>query len=263
MVDYLKKEREEHGKDERKMGIAKIPEHERCVIGSTDPILEKEHVERYEFAKGYVRDRRVLDVSCGSGYGSHLLSDEAAEVIGVDISEEALKLAGDRYQAPNLSFVQADATCLDCLGECRFDVVVSFETIEHIPDYGGFLQEVKRVLRDDGLFIVSTPNRLIHSPHSRKPVNPFHVIEFDYHEFTALLGRDFRIMEMYGQNLQNPGKKAIRAVAKLVPSKLKDPVKRAVFGRQGMEPLRSTFSSGFTATDAERCKYFIAICDKL
>ncbi|MEO7916253.1 MAG: class I SAM-dependent methyltransferase, partial [Dokdonella sp.] len=91
-----------------------------------------EHWHRYAFARSFCAGKRVLDAACGEGYGSNLLADVAAEVVGVDLSEQAIKHARARYGTrQNLRFESADATALPDLGE-RFDIIVSFETLEHL-----------------------------------------------------------------------------------------------------------------------------------
>jgi len=147
----------------------------------------QEHLARYRFAKERVRGR-ILDVACGTGYGTALL-----EGVGVDRSLEALGYAR-RHPA---AYVAADAACLP-FGRV-FDAVVSFETIEHVPDPARFVADCARVLKPGGLFFVSTPNRELWSPRSSKPLQRHHVREFNRREFLEVL-RPFHV-ELYGQLL--------------------------------------------------------------
>ena len=147
----------------------------------------QEHVARYRFARDLAKGR-ILDVACGTGYGTAMLG-----AVGVDLSIEALRYAR-RHPA---TYVASDAARLP-FGR-SFDAVVSFETIEHVPDPGRFVAECARVLRPGGLFLVSTPNRELWSPRSPKPLQRHHIREFSRREFLEVL-RPFHV-ELYGQLL--------------------------------------------------------------
>lgn len=162
---------------------------ERVVPTKTPYVTYQEHVNRYVFASKFIKDKIVLDVACGTGYGSkYLLRKGARKVVGLDISIDAIKYAKEQYNINNegLSFVCGNAIDLP-FPDNYFDVIVSFETIEHLKEYRKFLLECKRVLKDGGLFICSTPNKRVSSPHTEKPKNPFHVKEFYPEEFNSLL----------------------------------------------------------------------------
>lgn len=173
---------------------------ERVVPGVTPAETLQEHVARYLFARSYVRDRVVLDVACGTGYGSGLLhSAQAREVVGGDRSASALEHARAQYSAPGLRYVELDAMALP-FPDASFDVVVSMETIEHLPRPDVFLGECRRCLRPGGLFIGSTPNQRSYSLGMRRPFNPFHVQEFTARSFQRLLGSVFPAAgELYAQ----------------------------------------------------------------
>ena len=173
---------------------------ERVVPGKTPQTIYDEHIYRYIFAAGLTEDKVVLDVACGTGYGVGYLADKgSSEVVGVDISMEAVDYARERFSKDNkASFICADAVRLPFLDNA-FDIVVSFETIEHIRQYRKFLAECRRVLKDGGLLICSTPNRRIFSPNLAKPINTFHVKEFWPEEFYRLLRTYFVNIALYGQ----------------------------------------------------------------
>lgn len=148
----------------------------------------QEHVARYRFAREQVRGR-VLDVACGTGYGTAMLG-----AVGVDVSLDALRYAR-RHPA---RYVAADAARLPF--RCGdFDAVVSFETIEHVVDPVRFVAECVRVLKPGGRLLVSTPNRELWSPRSPKPLQRHHVKEFTKREFLEVL-RPLRV-ELHGQLL--------------------------------------------------------------
>ena len=173
---------------------------ERVVPGKTPDDIYREHIDRYIFAAGLTKGKAILDVACGTGYGvERMVEAGAARAVGVDISVESVSYARERFGGNDgTSFVCADAIRLP-FSDSSFDVVVSFETIEHIKQYRKFLAECRRVLKENGLFVSSTPNRRIFSPDIRKPPNPFHVREFWPEEFTRLLGRFFADTKLYGQ----------------------------------------------------------------
>lgn len=156
-----------------------------------------EHWHRYLIAQQYVDGLRVLDVASGEGYGSHFLSKRASSVVGVDLSVDAVSHAALRYTAANLKYVAA--SCLDIPEpDASFDVVISFETIEHISEHEAFLREVDRVLAPGGLFVVSSPNRPEYSDRTGYK-NEFHVKELDRGELKALLDHHFPAQRWFAQ----------------------------------------------------------------
>jgi SAM-dependent methyltransferase len=159
--------------------------------------VEIEHLHRYFLARALCRDREVLDVASGEGYGTALLAQTALSVIGVEVSAEAVAHAAEAYRQPNLRFLKGDARRLP-LDDASVDTVVSFETIEHLYEHDRFLAEVRRVLRPGGRFIISTPERDIYSP-SGSNANPYHVRELTRAEFSGLLRDSFAHVRLLGQ----------------------------------------------------------------
>ena len=158
---------------------------------------EMEHLHRYMLARHLCRGRDVLDIASGEGYGAALLGQVAASVIGVEVAEDAVAHAAANYARANLCFRRGDA-CQIPLDDASVDVVVSFETIEHIDRQETFLAEVRRVLRPGGKMIVSTPDRDTYSPADR-PANPYHVKELTREEFVTLLNQYFKHFTMFWQ----------------------------------------------------------------
>lgn len=177
---------------------ADIPE--RLVPGTPAwDLYQVEHKQRYEWAAKYCREKRVLDVACGIGYGSAILAQRGAGyVVGVDISPEAIAFGAREYQVRNAFLASGDA-CKLPFADSRFDVVVSFETIEHLPDPERLLAEISRVLRPGGLCICSSPNRDFVSWSGQTESNPFHLSEMSYMEFDQLFGRYFDTSERFSQ----------------------------------------------------------------
>lgn len=158
-----------------------------------------EHMHRYLLSAPLVAGARVLDIACGEGFGSDILAQTAAEVIGVDISEDAIRHARQTYQRAGLSFQVGSVTAIP-LPDQSVDYVISFETIEHIDAHQEMLAEVRRVLRPGGVFIVSTPEKSIYTDASGH-VNPFHVKELYHDEFANLLAGHFSHVQMHGQKI--------------------------------------------------------------
>jgi SAM-dependent methyltransferase len=158
-------------------------------------MLEAEHLARYAWACGFVEGRTVLDIACGVGYGCEMMrAAGASEVIGVDVDLETVERASANA-GPGLSFARADASRLP-FADGRFDVATCFEMIEHVQNQSSVLAEARRVLRQDGVLLVSTPNRENH-PQG----NPHHVRELDAVEFEGLLSTGFPHHAMIEQTL--------------------------------------------------------------
>ncbi len=154
---------------------------EQFIPDQTSRRMEQDHVERYKFAAKFVEDKDVLDMACGAGYGTKLLKEAGAKSVdGVDISPEIINYARTRYAVGGINFFVSDA--IKYTSNKKYDVIVSFETIEHIQDYKALLNNFFRLLGEDGLLIISSPNREITSPSlnsiSDKPYSKFHVREF-------------------------------------------------------------------------------------
>ncbi len=161
---------------------------ERFVPGVRGEI-ELEHVHRYLFARQFVEGRDVLDIACGEGYGCVLMSGIARSVIGVDIDTDVIDRARSSHAGDNIDFKSGSCTSIP-MADASIDVVVSFETIEHIDQHDQFMAEIRRVLRPGGLLLISTPDTRTYVESSPEQ-NPFHVKEMDKQEFIDLLTDGF------------------------------------------------------------------------
>ena len=158
-----------------------------------------EHWHRYAFVAANIRGQRVLDAACGEGYGSFMLAHAATQVTGIDISADAVAHARERYPSGNLTFVQGSVTKLPMPDAC-VDVVVSFETIEHLSPQREMLAEFRRVLTPNGVLVISSPNRPVYNE-AGEIENHFHVGELDRAELKALLDPAFPEQAWYGQRV--------------------------------------------------------------
>ena len=155
-------------------------------------LVHAEHVARYLMTTPLAEGRRVLDVACGEGYGTDLLARAAAKsAVGVDVDEPAISRARERYSG---DFQCADIAALP-FEDASFDLVVSFETIEHVTDAERALAELARVLAPGGLLVISTPNT-----HEYLVDNEFHTREFSHEEFVAFLEQRFPSVRLLYQH---------------------------------------------------------------
>ena len=165
---------------------------ERMYLEEGNAQLSLEHLHRYSLASEYCKGKRVLDAACGSGYGSEMLSRTASKTIGIDINKDVID--ANQLQLGN------DKLCFKCASidhlpfeDNSFDVVVSFETFEHVQAeiQDRFLKEIKRVLTPTGLLIISTPDKKFYTDYTGVK-NPFHLKELYRAEFEEKLSGSFK-----------------------------------------------------------------------
>ena len=170
---------------------------ERCIPGEADFETLYEHIHRYLFASSVVAGKEVLDIGSGEGYGAAWLARSAKRVVGIDIDSPSVTHSAHKYVRDNLKFVCGSALDLSMCDDASFDVVTCFETIEHLAEHDQLMRSIKRVLRADGVFLVSTPDRDIYTTGHYN--NPFHVRELNRQEFEELLDRYFGHRVLYTQ----------------------------------------------------------------
>jgi SAM-dependent methyltransferase len=159
-----------------------------------------EHFHRYALAARWCVNARTLDAACGEGYGSAILARSAASVEAVDISEDAIAHARQRYgQLDNVGFETADCTHLP-FADNEFDRVVSFETLEHLEAQDQLLAEFRRVLKPEGCLILSSPDKATYSG-GHSSANEYHVKELNRDELEALIEKYFPASFLLGQKL--------------------------------------------------------------
>lgn len=156
-----------------------------------------EHYHRYAFAKRFTIGKNILDAACGEGYGSNILSKYADKVVGVDIDKKSISHASKKYSKSNLSYLAASCTSLP-FDDNSFDLIVSFETLEHLAEQQQMLAEFKRVLTHDGLLMISTPDKK-HYSDATGFTNEYHVKELYQEEFKGLLDTHWKYQQWYSQ----------------------------------------------------------------
>ena len=160
-----------------------------------------DHLHRYAIASEYTKGKTVLDIASGEGYGSYLLSKNALYVHGVDIDDVTVEHAKAKYKNNNLDFLTGSAISIP-IASNSIDVVVSFETIEHHDHHDEMIAEIRRVLKSDGIIIISTPDKL-HYSDKRNFNNKFHIKELYKDEFVNLIKGSFNQMQLLTQKYCN------------------------------------------------------------
>jgi len=173
---------------------------ERVIPGQVNDDLWSEHIARYAFAARFAGQLRVLDIGCGTGYGTAQLAQHARSAVGIDVSADALVYAREHYQIPNTTFLTASATAIP-FQRASFDLITAFEVIEHLDDWRDLLVEARRLLDPGGMFLVSTPNKLYYAEsRANQGPNPFHTHEFEFSEFRDALAVVFPTVTILLQN---------------------------------------------------------------
>jgi ubiquinone/menaquinone biosynthesis C-methylase UbiE len=173
---------------------------ERVIPGQVNDDLWAEHVARYAFAARLSANARVLDIGCGTGYGTAELAQHARSAIGIDISDDAIIYAREHYPIPNVRFLNASAIAVP-FPSASFDLITAFEVIEHLDRWSDLLIEARRLLDSNGTFLVSTPNKLYYAEsRAKQGPNPFHSHEFEFAEFQDALATVFPNVTILLQN---------------------------------------------------------------
>lgn len=232
-----------------------------------------EHLHRYEEAAKLLphKSLTILDIACGSGFGSDYLAQLGNTLVGADLSEATIEDCQGKFHRDNLSFKIIDGTNIQYTDE-SFDVVISFETIEHTTEYQKMLNEFKRVVKKDGLIIISTPNFIINSP-TGVVTNPYHTQEWIYEDLLKILNHTFSNVKLLGQKYIRYSSKLnlrykigqlvenifyLRGIRKL-PIAFQDGIMKMVID-EPMYPLSNNYLLTETIDDIKKCKTFFAIC---
>jgi SAM-dependent methyltransferase len=172
-----------------------------------------QHLQRYRFALQKLEGTRVLDMACGVGYGSYIMSQgRGREVTGIDLDKQAIEYGNKHYKRSGLRLVNADALHWQSEGD-PFDTVVSFETIEHLPNPQSFVSRVAKLIKPGGRFLVSAPNILQHQKAAEPIANPYHLNEPDHATLCTWLEPFFVVEEEWEQStVVTPGSDSFSAL---------------------------------------------------
>ncbi len=161
------------------------------------------HLSRYQFARELFQPQwDCLDAACGSGYGAAFLAEKVRSVCGIDVNENAIEFARARYSKLNLTYRCSDLQCELPFPDGSFDAIASFETLEHVKKQDQMVSEFRRVLRRNGMLVISSPDRNVSERIGLD--NRFHVAERSKREFVELLSRSFSVQQVLGHGDGNP-----------------------------------------------------------
>jgi radical SAM superfamily enzyme YgiQ (UPF0313 family)/ubiquinone/menaquinone biosynthesis C-methylase UbiE len=176
---------------DKEMGIA---------FNAYDTNNVRRHTTRYHFAASMIGSaENVLDAACGTGYGSEIVAQYVGTMTGVDLDEETVLYARKHHSKPNTHYLQGNLNLLN-LGHTRFDSIISLETLEHISDPRPYLNNLSRLMVDNGTFIVSTPISREGGP---SKFNKYHLFEYNLLQFNTLLAHYFHKIDIYVQHVDS------------------------------------------------------------
>jgi len=232
------------------------------------------HQERYAFMASLISDSDiVLDVGCGEGFGTKILSEKAMKVFGVDYHPQVVEYAKKMYtdDSGKLVFKEGDCYRLD-FEDGFFDMICAFDLIEHLTDEDLFLEKLHRLLRKGGKLVLSTPNKLIHLIQLGN-IYEFHHKEYFHNEFTNLISSHFDDMDVYAQNpielydVIKTKNLLFRRISSLAPTHLKKIIKKAIHRFSGRHVMESKASNPVLLVDENArelitCSDFIIVATK-
>ena len=199
--------------NKKRSKIASADNDERYVKnmtrGNTLSVLA--HESRYNWLAnnwicGY---EKILDFGCGSGFGTNLYANHTDnKVFGIDYSETAIDFNNNEYNSNNLSFQQLDACAsdIDLIIKDKFDLIVSFDVIEHVEKYFQYLKNTIKLLNCSGKLVVGCPNRLQTFKWNRG-WKQFHMQEFTPYQLREILLMYYNDVEMYSQDFIDKNKR--------------------------------------------------------
>ncbi|MDR2835142.1 MAG: class I SAM-dependent methyltransferase [Bacteroidales bacterium] len=156
-------------------------------IDGADYYIHLLHIASYEFALNYVKGKKVLDYGCGSGYGAYMLAKEAENVVATDLSDEAVSYSMEKFVSNNLIFKK-----IEDIDYQKFDVIVSFQVIEHVKNDKKYIKKLKDMLNPGGVLLITTPDRTDRLfRYIQKPWNVYHLKEYSANSISKLLSKYF------------------------------------------------------------------------
>jgi ubiquinone/menaquinone biosynthesis C-methylase UbiE len=181
----------------KKNGERVLPDE---IVSKEQYLIYLRHLFAYDYAKERILDNyNVLEIGSGEGYGAYRLSKKKGlkKIIAIDVDRESIENAKNKYNSNKVEFKHYDGDRLP-FEDNTFDMVISFQVIEHIADDKNYILEAYRVLKKNGLFILTTPNRVYRLKEGQKPWNRFHIREYDYLSLKDILSYNFRHIEIFG-----------------------------------------------------------------
>lgn len=154
-------------------------------------ICVEDHLQRYRFAVKYIKDKKILDIACGEGFGSKIMAKSAKKVVGVDLDKEVIK-QNIKVLGKEAKFIASDAIKFLKNNKEKFDVIVSFETIEHFKEYQEFVELIYKNLKKNGTLVLSTPNKEVTEVLFGEDYHLYHTQEFYTDELSGILSKVFK-----------------------------------------------------------------------
>ena len=176
-------------------------------FGLKKSIYKERLFERYRFCNTYIKNKIVLDIPCGVGWGTSLLKGYKS-IIGMDVSIEAIQYANAHYGKEKRTFLAGDMQAI-ASDDDSFDIIICLEGFEHVTKEIGekFITESKRVLKQNGLLIMTCP---VLNEFANSTGNPYHLNEYPEQELIELLNKNFRIIKL--ERIKGPEGPEYRAV---------------------------------------------------
>ncbi len=206
-------------------------------LSTTDRLLLARHIFAYNQVSAFAKPpKRVVDIGCGTGYGTGLLSDLGFDAIGIDVEEKVLRRAIAEYGSSTCTFVRLEGDRLP-IPTNTADIVVAFQVIEHVPRPDEFLAELRRIARPGSLLLLTTPNRDLRLDPGERPWNRYHLREYDVSGFASLFRDGFASVIIKGIDA-DPAARAVeldrvatlRRLARLDPFRLRKLVPQSLIG---------------------------------
>lgn len=176
---------------------------ERQVAKTIDDIRE-DHLARYRLIQNYINaeDKKIstgLDIFCGNGYGTHMLSkhNHSLNITGIDGSQEAIDLANNAYKLKNNTFLYKLFPF--SIKKNVYDLIICFESLEHVEKDLQLFSRMVDSAKKGALIFVSTPNDAIHS--LQKNPHPFHFRHYKHKQFLTTFKGNLELLDWYGQNV--------------------------------------------------------------
>ena len=237
----------------------KIDNSERCYPDYSGKRIINDHIERYGFAQQYAKDKIVLDIACGEGYGSEMIKNGGAkQVYGSDNDPKIIEYASSKYSGINFEVMDAAKTSYT---DNIFDLIISFETWHHLDNYNAFIPEMHRILKLGGKLIVSVPNeKIIYlNPFFHGYLTKYYRVNFNVKKIKKMFNGFFEIEEIYGQRFVkrayvNFFSKLILSVLSLINKNLKERISIAFKLADGARVKRMK---------KDNARYIIFVCKKI
>jgi len=193
------------------------------------------HLIKYDLAKRYIKNKRVLDIACGCGDGSYILKTNGAKsVLGIDICKEAISYAKENFKIKGLNYavLNAEKPFAKKINQ-KFDIIISFETLEHLVNHEQFINELKKMMGKGDTLILSTPNKTVCNIIKNKKLKNYHVKEVRRKELINLLKRDFYIKEILQARIIYPIPTLLKyKLLSLIPRNIKDYLKKRLIQQE-------------------------------